>query len=173
MFDDENHNHKLDQGALTEGLRSRPIIQGVRRHWLWIAIAVGILLVLILGILYISSVRKLAGIEKQLQQTQNDPTAKIKEENQQLVTQVGKLIILPTDEQPTIATVTDLSKLKDQPFFAQAQLGDKVLIYSRAKKAILFRPSTNKIVELAPLNTQTAQPEAPTSNQPINTPPTQ
>lgn len=72
--------------------------------------------------------------------------------SQALLDQVSKLIILPQDEQPTIATVTDTEKLKDQAFFANAQAGDKVIIYTTAKKAILFRPSENKIVEVAPLN---------------------
>ena len=65
---------------------------------------------------------------------------------------VSKLVILPPDEQPTIATVADLDKLKDQPFFAKAEVGDKVLVYTKGKKAILYRLSTNQIIELAPLN---------------------
>ena len=75
-----------------------------------------------------------------------------------LLDQVSKLIILPLDEEPTVATVTDIEKLKDQAFFANAQVGDKVIIYSTAKKAILFRPSENKIVEVAPLNLETLAP---------------
>ncbi len=73
-------------------------------------------------------------------------------EAQTLVDAVGKLIELPANENPTIATVSDLTKLQDQPFFAKAQNGDKVLIYSNAKKAILYRPSINKIIEVAPVN---------------------
>lgn len=76
----------------------------------------------------------------------------VAQNNDKLVAAVGQLMVLPTDEQPTIATVTDLEKLKDQPFFANAQIGDKVLIYTSAKKAILYRSSENKIIELAPLN---------------------
>lgn len=75
---------------------------------------------------------------------------------EQLVEAVGKLMILPSDEQPTIATVQDLAKLQGQPFFAQAQVGDKVLIYTNAKKAILYRPGQNKIIEVAPLDTSAA-----------------
>jgi hypothetical protein len=82
--------------------------------------------------------------QKLLQVSQPDTEA--------LIAKVGQLILLPTNENPTIATVADLSKLQGQPFFAQAQVGDKVLIYTNAKKAILYRPSTNKIIEIAPIN---------------------
>lgn len=46
----------------------------------------------------------------------------------------------------------DPEKLRDQPFFANAQRGDKVLIYANAKKAILYNPPSNKIIEVAPVN---------------------
>ncbi len=73
-------------------------------------------------------------------------------DSRKLLEQVSKLIILPQDEEPTIATVTGTEQLKGQAFFANAVVGDKVIIYTNAKKAILFRPSVNKIVEVAPLN---------------------
>lgn len=69
-----------------------------------------------------------------------------------VVAEVSKLMMLPTDETPTVATVQDPEKLKDQPFFANAQNGYKVLIYAKAKKAILYDPVAKKIVEVAPLN---------------------
>lgn len=69
-----------------------------------------------------------------------------------VVGQVGKLVVLPSDEQPSLATVSDAAKLQGNPFFASAANGDKVLVYNKAKKAILYRPSLNKIVEMAPLN---------------------
>ncbi len=71
---------------------------------------------------------------------------------QQLISQVGKLIELPTGEAPTVATVSDVKKLAGQPFFANAQNGDKVLLYAKAQKGILYRPSINKIINVAPLN---------------------
>lgn len=64
---------------------------------------------------------------------------------------VGQLVVLPEGEEPTIATVTDPEILKSQVFFANAQMGDRVLIYTNARKAILYRPSLHKIVEIAPL----------------------
>lgn len=71
---------------------------------------------------------------------------------QQLVGKVGRLVDLPQGETPTIATVNDASKLKSQAFFAGAKDGDKVLIYSKAGKAVLYRPSTDKIIEYSTVN---------------------
>ncbi len=71
-----------------------------------------------------------------------------------LVERVGRLAVLPTDETPTIATVSDPEALKNQSFFANAKKGDKVLIYSNAKKAILYDPDIDKIITIAPLNTE-------------------
>jgi hypothetical protein len=78
-----------------------------------------------------------------------------------LTSKLSQVIELP-QETPTLATVTDVQKLSAQPFFAHAQNGDKVLIFPNAKKAILYRPSTQKIIEVAPFQqldtTQTASP---------------
>lgn len=66
--------------------------------------------------------------------------------------EVGKIIELPEDETPTVATVTDLEKVKEQAFFRNAQNGDKVLIFTNAKKAFLYRPSANMIIEVGVIN---------------------
>jgi hypothetical protein len=79
-------------------------------------------------------------------------SAETQKETQDLVEKVGKLIMLPQDEEPTVATVSDVDKLKDQPFFAKASNGDKVLLYSTAQKAYLYDPEANKILEVAPIN---------------------
>lgn len=66
---------------------------------------------------------------------------------------VSRLMEVPTDEEPTVATVTDKEKLKEQKFFAKAENEDKVIIFVKAQKAILYRPSTNKIIEVARIDT--------------------
>lgn len=80
-----------------------------------------------------------------------------------LIERVSKLIVLPEGETPTVATVTDPERLKSQAFFANAKTGDKVLIYTNAKKAILYDPVANKIVEVAPVNIGTPEQPAPES----------
>ena len=84
----------------------------------------------------------------QYQKIKKNPNIVAKQETDQLVEQVSKLIDLPKDETPTVATILDKEKLKDQPFFANAQNGDKILIYTKAKKAIIFRPSQNKLINV-------------------------
>lgn len=76
------------------------------------------------------------------------------EEISDLVARVGELIVLPEGEEPTIATVTDPEKLRDQAFFANAKTGDVVLIYTQAQKAYLYDPVAHKLIEVAPLSVQ-------------------
>jgi hypothetical protein len=93
----------------------------------------------------------------QYQKTQKllkDPTQVTLAETKALVDKVGELIELPSEE-PRVATVSDKTKLIGQSFFAKAENGDKVLIYTLNKKAILYRPSTNKIIEVSSVNIQT------------------
>lgn len=107
---------------------------------------------------------------QQAQARLTNPNLFATEEAKKYVAQVAKLMILPSGETPTLATVNDKDKLKGQAFFANAQNGDKVLIYTTAKKAILFRPSANKIIDVAPINisptatgsAQTGTPDAAT-----------
>ena len=89
-----------------------------------------------------------------------------------LVEKVGKLMELPNGETPTVAAVSDVSKLHGQTFFAHAQNGDQVLIYSQAKKAILYRPSTNKIIEVGPVNLAPSGAPAETASGSASTNPT-
>ena len=88
----------------------------------------------------------------------NSPEKLASNEINDVVAKVSKIIILPEGEEPTIATVLDLEKVKDQPFFANAKIGDKVLIYLKAKKAFLYDPIANKIVEATYLSDQDLEP---------------
>jgi len=94
----------------------------------------------------------------------SNPTEAAKVANAELIAAVGTLAQLPAGETPTIATVSDASKLKNQAFFAKSQNGDKVLIYTQAKRAYLYRPSTNKIIEIAPINLGNNQSSQSSSN---------
>ncbi len=119
---------------------------------LWIGILIVILA--LVGVA-VYSYNKYQDSKLQVQTLNNklaNPQAVAKAEQTELITKVSKITVLPTGETPTVATVSDITKLKDQAFFVNAQNGDKVLIYTQAKKAYLYRPSTNKIINIAPVN---------------------
>lgn len=110
------------------------------------------ILPIVLSLLFFAAAGSAYYFYTQGQELKQNPQKAAQEEAQALVERIGRLIVLPADETPTIATVSDPERLKDQTFFAKAVKGDKVLIYTNAKKAILYSPSTDKIVEVAPVN---------------------
>lgn len=88
----------------------------------------------------------------QLKILKTNPATIAKEEASDLVSKISKHYLLPVGEDPTVATVSDPEVLKSQSFFTNSLKGDKVLIYAKAGKAILYRPSIDKIIETAPIN---------------------
>lgn len=95
----------------------------------------------------------------------SNPNEVSKEEIKSITTALGKFMLLPKDDTPTIATILDKNKLKDQPFFDNTQNGDKMIIYTKSLKAILFRPSTGQVINFTTLNIGTSS--AQTQQQPI------
>ncbi|MEI8232950.1 MAG: LytR C-terminal domain-containing protein [bacterium] len=63
-----------------------------------------------------------------------------------LMGEVNKIMESPLDELPTVVTVTDSTNLAKDPFFEKAKNGDKVLIYSKAGKAVLYDPKRHEIL---------------------------
>ena len=111
----------------------------------------------------------------QYQTIKKNPDLVYKGEDKKTIESISRYMELPQGEEPSIATILDITKLKDQKFFENAQNGDKIIIYNLARKAILWRPTTNKIIEVAPLvlgdqaqttsQTQTAAPAIASTTQ--------
>ncbi|MEY2672035.1 MAG: hypothetical protein RL687_452 [Candidatus Parcubacteria bacterium] len=114
-------------------------------------------IVILLGLLVVLST--VSSVYFYKKSTDSESKASLKEA-EELVSVIGEIALLPTGEIPTVATVSDPEALRDQPFFVDSIKDDKVLIYSNAKKAILYRPSIEKVINIAPLNVGTpkAQP---------------
>ncbi len=89
-----------------------------------------------------------------------------KEEMKRLVEEIGKIAKLPQREDPSVATVTDINKLRDQPVFAESKNGDRVLVYTNAQKIVLYDPISRKIINIAPLTAGNAQ---AVNNNPVPT----
>lgn len=119
-----------------------------KRRILWIAVS----------ILCICSIAAEVYFYIQWKKATSDPAVADRAELQQIVEKIGEFMVLPTGEEPTLATVVDKSVLQDQTFFEQAENGDKVLIYTNARKAILYRPDIHKIIEVAPIYFQDTAP---------------
>jgi hypothetical protein len=66
-------------------------------------------------------------------------------QDQSLVDKVRRHMDIP-DETPLINTVDDANSLRSQLFYAKAEDGDKVLVFSQ--RAILYRPSEDKVIEV-------------------------
>ena len=90
---------------------------------------------------------------------------------QDIISKVNKLIILPTGEEPVVATINDASSLiKDQVFYKGAQNGDVVLVYQKASKAIVYSPSRNLIVNVGPIFLQNQQAQTPAATTTTSAP---
>lgn len=76
-------------------------------------------------------------------------------EAQEVLAKVGKLIDLPQGEEPTIATVNNADAVKAQPFFAKAQNGHRVILFTNARLAILFDEKANKLINVGTINVGT------------------
>lgn len=87
----------------------------------------------------------------QYRKVTNNPGIISEQQTNSIVDAVAKHMELPTDETPTLATVQDKDKLKDQPFFTNAQNGDRILIYTKAKKAIIYREKADIIINVGPI----------------------
>jgi len=109
-----------------------------------ISVIIFVILIGLIAVFYLKN--------KTLQSQLNQTSAEVeKNEVQNIIAEVSSLMILPQNERPTVATISDVDQLKGQSFFANAKNGDKVLIYRESKKAILYDPNVKKIVEVAPL----------------------
>ena len=107
---------------------------------------------IVVSVLLVAAIATAGYFYNKVRVLSKNPQTVAEQEVKNLVAKVSTLIVLPEGETPTVATVSDTAALKEQPFFAKAQNGDKVLIYTTAKRAILYSLTLNKILEVAPLN---------------------
>ena len=76
--------------------------------------------------------------------------------------QVARHYLLPTDEEPALATITDPTKLTSK-LLKQGQAGDRVLIYQRNAVAIIYRPKIDRIIAVGPVSIDTPKTGTPPS----------
>jgi len=74
------------------------------------------------------------------------------EEAEEIINEVKKIVVLPEDEVPVVATITDIENLKavNPSFYKNAQNNDRLLILS--DRIIIYNPKEKKIVNFALLS---------------------
>jgi len=112
------------------------------------------------AVLIIGLISSVFYFHKKYKEAIKNPEIVVQDEKKDITEKVRKLIELP-EEEPLIATITDKEKLREQVFFSKAQNGDKILFFMNSPKAILYRPSVNKIIEVSLLikNSQSSSAE--------------
>jgi hypothetical protein len=78
------------------------------------------------------------------------PVSRAETDAQLIRETVGRLVVLPTNEEPAITTISEEMRASDK-FLQQAQDGDKLLLYYKSLKAYIYRPSIKKVVDIGPL----------------------
>lgn len=106
--------------------------------------------------------------------------AAVAKQVESLKDRLAKLTILPAGEEPTIVQVTNADELaKTQPFYNGSINGDVIFFYRLARKAYIYSPSRNLIVNVGPVyleeeakaaTAQTATPK-PAVKTPVKTAP--
>lgn len=72
-------------------------------------------------------------------------------EDQKALHSLSRILRIAPEDKPNVTTVSDVSKLRGQQFFRYAENGDKVFIFNTSQKAVLYRPSTGAIIDVAPI----------------------
>lgn len=85
---------------------------------------------------------------------------------QMIIDRIGKFMVVPSDEKPSVVILRDVAALEQQqPFYRGAKDGDILVVYST--RAIVYDAKTNKLVSVSPIqrNDATPAPIASTSVQ--------
>lgn len=74
------------------------------------------------------------------------------EQTAQLLEKVKLLAVLPNEPTPVVATINDVETLASrQAFYKDAHNGDKLIVFARSRKAIIFDEKNNRIVNIGPI----------------------
>lgn len=74
-------------------------------------------------------------------------------ERQRIIAKLQPVIELP-NEQPNLSTVLDTTKLTNPTLKQRARNGDVLIIYKSAKRLIIYRPSSDKVVDMLTIQKQ-------------------
>ncbi len=137
--------------------------KSVKSKLLWLLILL-ILLALAGGVAFLYT--KYAETRKEVEKlsTVQGQQELSKTQTQELLGEMRQIIIMPTNEDPVVATITDINQLKDKDFYKDAKNGDRVVVFANAKKAYIYSPERKLIVNVGAFQIE----EKPQNQQPTN-----
>ncbi len=104
---------------------------------------------------------QLEQVSMRLDQLSGGDTEQGREAAQRVVAQLRKLYDIPTDIEPTVATIVDVTTLRARnAFYNKAKNGDYLVVTT--DRAILFDAAKNVIIDVVPVQIQ--QPAAQSSS---------
>ena len=98
---------------------------------------------------------KQLSVKNEQLKTGNDPQniAKAKE----IIEKVRRHMQIPTDPEPTVATIVDVNALRKQnDFYVNAKNGDNLIV--TPTRAILYDPDKDMIIDVVPVQLQADEP---------------
>jgi hypothetical protein len=91
--------------------------------------------------------------EGKITETENDVNNNVELEIKILQEKISKFITLPTDDSPQLFEIDDPKQLiGKQAFFKDVLKGDKLLVYPKSAKAVVYRESSDKIINIGPVS---------------------
>lgn len=116
-----------------------------------------ILAIVAVGVLFVRAEQNRREVQKQLEQTANElQEAKNNSEQagaalaEEVLGKVRRHLDVPTEPAPTVATITDVDKLKESnDFYQPAKNGDHLIITE--KRAILYDADRDMILDVVPV----------------------
>lgn len=132
-----------------------------RKALVAVAVIALVALVLVLDMQRREAEKQLKSLSVRLEQLQTGNTQQNREAAQRIVREVRKLISIPEDVEPTVATIIDVETLRERnPFYEKAENGNHLIV--TAERAILYDSNKKIIVDVVPVQVQ--QQQAPTGD---------
>lgn len=124
-------------------------------------------LLLLAGMLEVSrrsAYTQLRALTVRMEQLGGGGQEKSQEEAKRIVAEVRKLIAIPEDVEPTVATIVDVELLKQRnPFYNNAKNGDNLIV--TPTRAILYDAKNKVIIDVVPVQIQQQQAAPPPAEE--------
>jgi hypothetical protein len=88
-----------------------------------------------------------------------------KKAEQAVIGEVSKIYAVPETEEPVVARIQDKTQIGSDKFFDNAQNGDYVIVYNKARVGIIYRQSEKKIMKIGTVSTEGPPGQAQTAGE--------